>query len=40
MVEDAEGVRRDSISGKDMLGIEDEIYIPRPWGEIRGAARR
>ncbi len=39
VIDDEKGLRVESINGKDMLGIEDEIYLPRPWGEIRGAER-
>jgi pilus assembly protein CpaB len=37
---EGENAKPEPISGKDMLGIEEEIYIPRAWGEIRGAARK
>ncbi len=39
VIDDEEALRVDSIDGKSMLGIEEEIYLPRPWGEIRGAER-
>lgn len=39
VVDSKEGFTGESINGKEMLGIKDEIYIPRPWGEIRGAER-
>lgn len=39
VVDREEGTKVQSINGKDMLGIEEEIFIPRPWGEIRGAER-
>ena len=40
VVEDNDGEPVPSIDGKDMLGIKEEIYAPRPWGEIHGAQRR
>ncbi len=39
VIDDSEGFKTESIDGKEMLGVEEEIYLPRPWGEIRGAVR-
>ncbi len=39
VIDDSEGYKTESIDGKEMLGVEEEIYLPRPWGEIRGAVR-
>lgn len=38
--EDKAGVKVQSMSGKDMLGIEDPIYMPKQWSEIRGTVRQ
>ncbi|WP_153306624.1 Flp pilus assembly protein CpaB [Desulfogranum japonicum] len=40
VVNDNDGEPVQSIDGKDMLGIKEEIYAPRPWGEIHGAQRQ
>lgn len=39
VIDSKEGFTGESIDGKEMLGIKDEIYIPRPWGEISGGER-
>jgi pilus assembly protein CpaB len=39
-VDENEGATPKSINGKEMLGIEENVYIPRPWGEIHGAVQR